>query len=113
MLFQLIRRVSVWGVAGVAAAQLALADPSPEAARTCEVASPQEAGALADRLFEKREYRHAAVCYQAAGDMVHANLAYLKAVGPQSDDTARTLKAQGDAAKSLFAGVAHALHTNR
>ena len=113
MLPPLIRRLSVWSVAGLAAAQLALAEPAPEAARTCEVVSPQEASALADRLFEKGEYRHAGACYQAAGDMVHANLAFLKAVGPQSADTARALKAQGDTAKSLFATVQHAFHGKR
>lgn len=63
---------------------------------------------LADKLFEKGEYGHAGACYQAAGDLVHANLAYLKAVGPESQDTARALKAQRDAAKSLLTTVQHA-----
>ncbi len=43
--------------------------------------------------------------------MAHANLAFLKAAAPQSEDTARGLKAQRDAAKSLFATVGHAFHS--
>jgi hypothetical protein len=44
--------------------------------------------------------------------MVHANLAFLQAVGPQGEDTARGLKAQRDAAKSLFASVQRAFHSS-
>lgn len=108
LMFELFRKVSVWSVAGLAAAQLALADPAPPALPACEAAGAQEAGVLADKLFGKGEYQHAGVCYQAAGDMVHANLAFLKAVGPQSEDTARALKTQRDTAKSLFDSVGHA-----
>jgi hypothetical protein len=78
----------------------------------CQVGSSLEAAALADKLLEKGDYQHAGACYQVAGDMAHANLAYLKASGPRSEDTARALKAQGDAAKALFASVGHALHKN-
>jgi hypothetical protein len=105
-----MNRIRLWGLAGLAAAQVALADPAAAARPGCDVASPQEAGILADKLFEKGEYRHAGACYQAAGDMAHANLAFLKAAGPESADTARGLKAQRDAAKSLFASVGHAFH---
>ena len=89
---------------------LPAADPALAAPRACEVANPQEASALADRLFEKGEYQHAGVCYQAAGDMVHANLAFLKAAAPQSEDTARALKTQRDVAKALFAKVGNTFH---
>ena len=44
--------------------------------------------------------------------MVHANLAFLKAVGPDSEDTAKALKAQGDAAKSLFTKVERAFRSS-
>jgi hypothetical protein len=44
--------------------------------------------------------------------MTHANLAFLHAVEPASEDTARALKAQRDAAKSLFAAVEHAFRSN-
>ena len=104
------RGIRLWALAWVAAAQVAFADPAPEALRACEAVSPQDARVLADKLFEKGDYQHAGACYQAAGDMAHANLAFLQAVGPQSEDTARALKAQRDAAKSLFASVGHAFH---
>ncbi len=110
MLSQLLRRVRFAGLAGVALAQVAFAGPAAEPLRVCEAASPHEAAVLADELFERAEYQHAGACYQLAGDMAHANLAYLKASGPQGEDTARALKAQGDAAKALFASVGHALH---
>jgi hypothetical protein len=108
LLRQLFRMVGVWGLVGVAAAHVALADPAPEAQRACQAATSQQAATLADKLFEKGEYQQAGACYQAAGDMAHANLAFLKAVGPGSEDTARALKTQRDAAKSLFASVEHA-----
>lgn len=111
-MLKLIRKVGFWGVACLAAAQLAFADPAPDMSRVCEAASAAEASALADKLFAKGEYSHAGVCYQAAGDMVHANLAFLKAVGPDSDDTARALKSQRDTAKSLFDRVGHAFRSD-
>jgi hypothetical protein len=104
--------IRLWVLAGVAAAQLALADPAPSGPPTCPVARAQDAGTLADKLFDRREYQQAGACYQAAGDMVHANLAFLKAAGPRSEDTARDLKAQQEAAKSLFARVGNAFRSN-
>jgi hypothetical protein len=95
-----------------AAAAVAPADPVPETPRTCEVVKPQEARSLADRLYAKGEYQHAGECYQAAGDMVHANLAFLKAAGPQTQATARALRAQRDAAKALFVRVGDAFRSN-
>ena len=106
------RGIRAWGLACVAAAHVAIADPAPEALRVCEVASPQEGGTLADKLFKRGDYQHAGACYQAAGNMAHANLALLYAVGPESEDTARTLKAQRDAAKSLSATLEHAFCGN-
>jgi len=43
--------------------------------------------------------------------MAHANLAFLEAAGPESENTARDLKAQQAAAKSLFARVGNALRS--
>ena len=111
MVLQALRRLGVWGVASLASAQLACADP-PQAPRSCEAVSAPQAAALADVLFGKAEYQHAGVCYQAAGDMTHANLAYLRAAGPESENTARALKAQRDAAKALLAGVQHAFRSS-
>ena len=110
---QLLRKVRFAGLAGVALAHVAFADPAAERPRVCQAASPQDAAVLADQLFERAEYKRAGACYQVAGDMAHANLAYLKASGPQGEDTARALKAQGDAAKALFASVGHAFHKDR
>ena len=105
-------RLLLSGLAWIVAAQVAIADPATVGPRSCEVTSPQEAGILADKLFGRGEYQQAGACYQAAGDMVHANLAFLKAAGPRSEDSARTLKADGDAAKSLFARVGNAFRGN-
>jgi len=101
----------LWALVGVAAARVALADPAPQAQPACPVASAQEARTLADELLERGEFRQAGACYQAAGDLVHANLAFLKAAGPESESTARDLKAQQEAAKSLFARVGSAFRS--
>jgi len=106
-----LRAFHLWGLASIAAAQLALADPAPQAQLACQAASPQQAGLRAEELFQRGEYQEAGACYQAAGDMVHANLAFLRAAGPRSEDSARTLKAQGDAAKLLFARVGNAFRS--
>lgn len=106
------RGIRAWVLAWAVIAQVAVADPAPQAPSTCGAASPHEASVLADKLFEKGEYQRAGACYQAAGDMVHANLAFLQAVGPQSEDTAQGLKAQREAAKSLLASVQHAFHSS-
>lgn len=105
------RRLHVMGVLALgllAATRVVMADPAQS--RSCEVATAAEARALADRLFEKGEYQRAGECYQAAGDLVHANLAFLQAAGPTGEDTARGLKTQRDAAKALFASVGQAFN---
>jgi hypothetical protein len=104
--------VRLWGLVGLTVAQLAFADPAPQIQPACPVAGSQAAEILADKLFEGGEYQQAGACYQAAGDMVHANLAFLKAAGPRGEDTARTLKEQQEAAKSLFARVGNAFRSN-
>jgi hypothetical protein len=102
---------SLWVVACLAVARLAVADPASQSPLSCQAAGPQEARVLADKLFEKGEYQHAGACYRAAGDIEHANLAFLKAVGPEGEDTARALRAQRDAAKSQLADIVHAYRT--
>jgi len=106
------RGIRVWGLACVATASVAIADPAAETSRTCEVTSVPEARILADKLYEKGDYQHAGACYEVAGDMAHANLAFLQAAGPESEDTARALKAQRDAARSLLATVEHAFRSD-
>ena len=92
-------------VACLAATRLVLADPAPEVS-PCGVASRQEAKSLADKLYERQEYQRAGECYEAAGEPSRAQLAYLKAVRPNSEAVARGLKEQRDAAKALALRVA-------
>ena len=106
-----LRVIRFWGLASVAAMQVVFADPARPSA-TCEVTSAQEAAIVADKLFEREEYQEAGACYQVAGDLVHANLAFLKAAGPRGEDSARALKAQQERAKSLFNRVGNAFRSN-
>jgi hypothetical protein len=106
-----MKQLRVWlVVAGLAATGLALADPAPAGVRSCELASPREAEALADLLYEKSEYQRAGECYEAAGNPSRAQLAYLKAVTPNGKAAARDFGEQRDAAKALFAHVQQAFH---
>src|SRR5262249_3490369 len=84
---------------------LALADsPAPGTSR-CAVTSPQAAKSLADVLYDHGQYERAGECYEAAGDASRAQLAYLKAAGPNSMSAARGLREERDAAKALFTQV--------
>lgn len=104
--------ISMVALALLATSRVVSADPALEESPACAAATAQEAKSLADRLYEQGDYRHAGQCYQAAGDLAHANLAFLKAAGPAGEDTARDLKVQRDAAKALFSGVAQAFRGN-
>lgn len=104
--------VSVLGLALLAATRVVVADPAAEESPACKVATAAEARSLADRLYDQGEYRRAGQCYQAAGDLARANLAFLQAAGPAGADTARGLKEQRDTAKALFAGVGRAFKGN-
>jgi hypothetical protein len=111
------RRFGGTGILGwalLAATRLVLADPAHDESRACEAASPQpqEARAQADVLYERGEYRRAGECYQAAGDASRAQLAFLKAVGPNSDATARAFRQQQHAAKSLLTKVQQAFRSD-
>ena len=103
----------ILGWALLAATRLVLADPAHES-RACEAASPktQEARSQADVLYERGEYQRAGECYQAAGDASRAQLAFLKAVGPNSDATARAFRQQQHAAKSLLTKVQQAFRSD-
>jgi hypothetical protein len=105
--------VGVLGLVLLAGTRAVMADPAAEEAGTCVAANTQEARTLADRLYEQGEYQRAAACYQAAGDLPRANLAFLKATRPAAEDTARGLKSQRDTAKALFSGVAQAFRGNQ
>lgn len=102
--------ISLYAFTCLAATGVALGDPVPAAEpRACASASREQASTLADRLYEKGDYQHAGECYEAAGDMEHANMAFVKATGPKSDATGQALKSQADSAKALFASVGKAL----
>jgi hypothetical protein len=90
------------------ATPVVFADPTSGPSRRCEAANKQEARELAEKFYEEREYQHAGECYDAAGDPSHAQLAFLKAVGPNAEDTARELKKQRDAGKGLISQVQQA-----
>ena len=54
-------------------------------------------------------YQRAGECYRAAGDLPHANLAFLQAAGPAGEDTARTQDAARCGQGAIFrrrAGIA-------
>jgi hypothetical protein len=102
----------VLGLACLAASRVILAAPALQGSRPCEVTSPQEAKSLADALFEKRQYQRAGECYEAAGDPSHAQLAFAKAVGPKGEASARRLRGQGDAAKTLLTHVQQAFRSD-
>ena len=102
----------VGGLAAVATTQIALADTPPEAPTGCESRGAQEAMALGDQLFERADYQHAGACYQVAGDLERANLAFLRAAGPKSEESAQALRQQGDRARALFTTVARAFHSD-
>jgi len=104
--------VRVLGWACLAATRLALADPALEEPRSCDAANPQQAKSLAEVLYGRGEFQRAAECYQAAGDASRAQQAFLRAVGPNSEATARAFKEQQDAAKALLSKVQQAFRTN-
>ena len=95
-------------IACFSAARVVFADPTSGPSRPCEAADKQEAKALAEKFYEEREYQRAGECYDAAGDVSHAQLAFLNAAGPSAEDTARELKKQRDAARGLFSQVQQA-----
>jgi tetratricopeptide (TPR) repeat protein len=92
----------------VAAMPMARAEPAPE---HCPVpaSSPGEARRLADSLYEQGAYQSAGECYWAAGDLDRANKSLAKAIGPQSEDTARHLKEQREQAKALLHKLKHGI----
>jgi hypothetical protein len=83
----------------LAASHVARADPHES--QGCEVADAGKAKLLADELYDKGEYQRAGVCYDAAGDQLRAQRAFLKAVGPNSEIAARDLKKELNTAKAL------------
>ena len=100
-----------WGFAYLAAARGILAEPPAAAPSVCAAPSQQQAKSLADQLYEKGDYQRAGECYEVAGDMAHADRAFVKATGPKSEQAAQDLKAQAHAAQALFAKVGQAFRS--
>ena len=90
----------------LAAAASASADSPPDAAQPCRLMTASEARSLGKQFFEQGAYQRAGECYQVAGDLARANLAFLKALGPESTATERRLAEQRDQAKALLRQVA-------
>jgi hypothetical protein len=89
----------------LAGAHVALADPVLEARPSCVISDQKEARRLADALFEQGSYQRAGECYQTAGEYARADRAFLKAVEPAGELTARRLSDQGEQAKALLRQV--------
>jgi hypothetical protein len=104
--------VALVAVAALAVAHYAFADPAADGARRCAAASAQEAQALADMLYEKGEYQRAGECYDAAGDSIRAQRAFLRAIRPNTEAAARGLKEDSDNAKALFTRVQDAFRSS-
>jgi hypothetical protein len=90
----------------LSAVPFVFAAPPPDATGHCAATTPEEARSLGERLFEQGAYQRAGECYQVAGDLARANLAFLKALGPESTATERRLAEQRDQAKALLRQVA-------
>ena len=96
----------------LAVAHYAFADPAVDVSRRCEAASPEEAQMRADMLYEQGAYHRAGECYDAAGDSLRAQRAFLRAVRPNTEAAARGVRADTDNAKALFSRVGQAFRSN-
>ena len=101
---------AILAVALGSVAAAALADPAPPATADCPVSVPQQAKWLADEFFAQGAYQRAGECYQVAGEYARANEAFVRAVGPRSEATARQMSEQRERARALFHQVQVAFH---
>ena len=105
----LFRKTSIaLGLLCVLSIGAARADSPAAPTSRCAVMSAPQAKSLADVLYEQGEYQRAAECYEVAGEPARAQLAYLKAAGPNGESTARGLREERDAAQALIAQVQRA-----
>ncbi|HUA90207.1 MAG TPA: hypothetical protein VL994_12290 [Steroidobacteraceae bacterium] len=100
---------AILAVALGSVAAVALADPAP-AAGDCPVSVPEQAKWLANEFFAQGAYQRAGECYQVAGEYARANEAFVRAVGPRSEATARQMSEQRERARALFHQVQVAFH---
>jgi hypothetical protein len=104
--------LAVVALAALAVAHHAFADPAVDGARRCEAASAPEAQARAEMLYEKGDFQRAGECYDAAGDTLRAQRAFLRAVRPNTEAAARAARADSDNAKALFTRVQDAFRSS-
>jgi hypothetical protein len=109
---RLLASIVTLGILAITIAPVGRTEPTPGDAPQCAAAAPQQAKWLADQLYRQGQYQRAGDCYQAAGDLVDANEAFVKAVHATSDATGQDLQRQGQVAKKLFAGVQQAFRSN-
>jgi hypothetical protein len=109
---RLLASVVTLGILAVAIAPVGRTEPTPADAPGCGAATPEQAKWLADQLYRQGQYERAGDCYQAAGDLADANVAFVKAVQAKSDATGKDLQRQGQIAKTLITGVQQAFQTH-
>jgi hypothetical protein len=80
------------------------------AQRNCDAPSVEQARALADRFYQQGDYQRAGKCYLVAGEPNLADRAFLKAAGPASADTLRSLAQSRDEAKAQFQKIKETFH---
>ncbi|MBV8144907.1 MAG: hypothetical protein JO184_07860 [Gammaproteobacteria bacterium] len=97
----------------VVAAPVVRADSPNGADERCPAATIEEARWLAGLFREQGVYQSAGQCYEAAGEYELANRAFLDAVQPQSEATARELAEQRDQARALLRQVQQAFRGRR
>jgi hypothetical protein len=100
------------GILAVAIAPVGRTEPTLGDASGCAAATPEQAKWLAHQLSLQGQYQRAGDCYQAAGDLADANVAFVRAVHANGDATAKDLQRQGQIAKTLFTGVQQAFRSN-
>jgi len=108
----LLASIVTFGILAVAIAPLGRTEPAPVDSGGCAAATPEQAKWLAEQLYRQGPYQRAGDCYQAAGDLAHANEAFFKAVPANGDATAKDLRRQGQIAKTLFTNVQHAFRSS-
>jgi hypothetical protein len=104
--------LTIVALLALAAAHHAFADSSAAGAGRCAATTPEAAQSLADLLYDKGDYQRAGECYDAAGDSLRAQRAFLRAVRPNTEAAARGVREDSDNAKALFSRLGQAFRSN-
>jgi hypothetical protein len=108
----LLANIVALGVFAVAVAAVARSEPASESTPSCAAATPEQAKWLADEFYRQGQYQRAGDCYQAAGDLPDANVAFVKAIRAKSEAAEKDLHSQSQVAKTLFTGVQQAFRSH-